>query len=188
MGTFDPEQEDTVHVQRTYSTGRSKEYREALTDRLHRPPSIRYPWTMEAWSYLPAHSLHKAEEEQSQRSRSITAGVREPLDDENRSSSNPSVAAIYILTSPTRSTQLCCSGRANLSKATSLLPHDSWTHFTVHSHVDEAELAIDPILHCLDRGDTGGRGPSVGSHDGPVHLLLYCREVEGAARSPPSSL
>lgn len=180
MGTFDPSKR-TPYMYNAHTV-----HGAAKTDRHHRPPSIRYPWTMEAWSYLPAHSLHK-------NGRTVSAiqihhGRREPLDDENRSSSNPSVAAIYILTSPTRSTQLCCSGRANLSKATSLLPHDSWTHFTVHSHVDEAELAIDPILHCLDRGDTGGRGPSVGSHDGPVHLLLYCREVEGAARSPPSSL
>jgi hypothetical protein len=57
-----------------------------------------------------------------------------------------------------------------------------------NSHIDETELAIYPVLHCLDRSDTGSCSRSVCSHDGLVHLLLYSWEVKGAVCSPSSSL
>uniref|UniRef100_A0A0A9EVC2 Uncharacterized protein n=1 Tax=Arundo donax TaxID=35708 RepID=A0A0A9EVC2_ARUDO len=56
------------------------------------------------------------------------------------------------------------------------------------SHIDETDLAIYSVLHCLDRGDPGSSGRSVCSHDGLVHLLIYSREVKGAICSSLSSL
>uniref|UniRef100_A0A0A9ESQ0 Uncharacterized protein n=1 Tax=Arundo donax TaxID=35708 RepID=A0A0A9ESQ0_ARUDO len=56
------------------------------------------------------------------------------------------------------------------------------------SHVDETDLAIYSVLHCLDRSNPGCSGRFVCSHNGLVHLLIYSREMNSAICSPLSSL
>jgi hypothetical protein len=115
----------------------------------------------------------------------------EPLDENNSSTALWWLPIItFLLIPPTQSKWLCCSGREPQQSVIAALRYAN-VHLTIlehASHVDETELAIDPVLHRLDGSDSGSGGRSVCSHDGLVHLLIHSWEVKGAVRSPSSSL
>jgi hypothetical protein len=174
IGAFDPRKRaQYMYNAHTVQQGATKD-REPLTDhRLRQPP-------------LTIYSLHKEDEEDGHLALSHL-GRCEPLDDLDNSSSALWWLPILLI-SPTRSKRLRCSGREPQQLVIAALRYAN-VQFTSEraqfliertSNVDETELAIDSVLHCLDGSHSGSCGCSVCSHDGLVHLLIHSWEVNGA--------